>query len=247
GQVAAVDTVAIAGSIITGKSGKQVVFRGVDPSLMTVGVLGALSDPVLELYNSGGDLLASNTDWQQSQAQALRDANLAPPNDSDAAILAALAPGAYTAILRGNGNASGIGLVEVYDLQPSASSKLANLSTRGLVGTGQNVMIGGTIVAGPDAARVLLRAIGPSLIGVGIPNALSDPKLELFDGNGTKISSNNNWKDSQQVTITNSGLAPTSNLESAIVIDLTPGNYTAIVDDMNGATGVALVEAYHLQ
>ena len=108
-------------------------------------------------------------------------------------------------------------------------------------------MIGGTIVAGPDAARVLLRALGPSLAGVGIPNALSDPKLELFDGNGTKISSNNNWKDSQQVAITNSGLAPTSDLESAIVIDLTPGNYTAIVDDMNGATGVALVEAYHLQ
>src|SRR5205085_1418025 len=135
-------------------------------------------------------------------------ANLSTRVQVDAAILATLAPGAYTAILRGNGNASGIGLVEVYDLQPSASSKLANLSTRGLVGTGQNVMIGGTIVAGPDSARVVFRALGPSLAGVGIPNALSDPKLELFDGNGTKISSNNNWKDSQQVAITNSGLAP---------------------------------------
>ena len=246
-QVGAANNVAIAGFIITGNSSKQVVIRGLGPSLMSVGVQGALSDPILELYNSGGNLLASNNDWQQSQAQALRDANLAPPNDFDAAILATLGPGAYTAILRGNGNASGIGLVEVYDLQPSASSKLANLSTRGLVGTGQNVMIGGTIVAGPDSARVVFRALGPSLAGVGIPNALSDPQLELFDGNGTKISSNNNWKDSQQVAITNSGLAPTSNLESAIVIDLTPGNYTAIVDDMNGATGVALVEAYHLQ
>ena len=246
-QVGAANNVAIAGFIITGNSSKQVVIRGLGPSLMSVGVQGALNDPILELYDSGGNLLASNNDWQQSQAQALRDANLAPPNNFDAAILATLAPGAYTAILRGNGNANGIGLVEVYDLQPSASSKLANLSTRGLVGTGQNVMIGGTIVAGPDSARVVFRALGPSLAGVGIPNALSDPKLELFDGNGTKISSNNNWKDSQQIAITNSGLAPTSNLESAIVIDLTPGNYTAVVDDMNGATGVALVEAYHLQ
>jgi hypothetical protein len=246
-QVGAADNVAIAGFIVTGNSSKQVVVRGLGPSLASAGVQGPLSDPLLELYDSSGNLFASNNDWQQSQAQALRDVNLAPPNDLESALLLTLAPGAYTAIVRGNGNVSGIGLVEVYDLQPSATSKLANLSTRGLVGSGQNVMIGGTIVTGPDNARVVFRAIGPSLAGVGIANALPDPQLDLFDGSGTKIFSNNNWKDSQQAAIANSGLSPNNDLESAILLDLPPGNYTAIVSGVNGATGVALVEAYHLQ
>ena len=246
-QVGAADNVAIAGFIVTGNSSKQVVMRGLGPSLASAGVQGALSDPLLELYDSSGNLFAGNNDWQQNQAQALRDANLAPPNDLESALLVTLAPGAYTAIVRGNANASGIGLVEVYDLQPSAASKLANLSTRGLVGSGQNVMIGGTIVTGPDNARVVFRAIGPSLAGVGIPNVLTDPQLDLFDGNGARILSNNNWKDSQQGAIANTGLSPSNDLESAIVLDLAPGNYTAVVSGVNGATGVALVEAYHLQ
>src|SRR5258708_39764249 len=121
-------------------------------------------------------------------------------------ILVTLAPGAYTAIVRGNRNATGIGLVEVYDLQTSASSKLGNLSTRGIVGSAQNVMIGGTIVTGPDTARVVFRALGPSLAAAGIQNPISDPQLDLFDGNGGKILSNNNWKDSQQAAIASAGL-----------------------------------------
>ena len=246
-QVGAANNVAIAGFIVIGNSSKQVVVRGLGPSLVSAGVQGALSDPVLELYDAGGNLLSSNNDWQQTQAQVLRDANLAPPNDLESAILATLTPGAYTAIVRGNGNATGIGLVEVYDLQPSATSKLANLSTRGLVGVGENVMIGGTIVIGPDNARIVFRALGPSLSGVGIQNALADPQLDMFDGNGAKIFSNNNWKDSQQTAIASAGLAPANDLESAIVIDLAPGNYTAIVSGVTGAAGVALVEAYHLQ
>ena len=246
-QVGAANDVAIAGFIVTGNTSKQVVVRGLGPSLTNADVQGALSDPLLELYDSTGNLLASNNDWQQGQVQALRDANLAPPNDLEAAILATLAPGAYTAIVRGNAGATGIGLVEVYDLQPSATSKLANLSTRGFVGAGQNVMIGGAIIAGPDNARVVFRALGPSLAGVGIQNAIADPQLDLFDGNGGKILSNNNWKDSQQVAIAGAGLAPRNDLESAIVLDLAPGNYTAVVSGVNGTTGVALVEAYHLQ
>ncbi len=246
-QVGTASNVGIAGFIVTGNSAKQVVVRGLGPSLATVGIQGALSDPVLELYDATGNLLASNNDWQQTQAQTLRDANLAPTNDLESAILATLAPGAYTAIVRGNGNGTGIGLVEVYDLQTTATSKLANLSTRGLVGSAQNVMIGGTIVTGPDAARVVFRALGPSLAAAGIANAISDPQIDLFDANGSKISSNNNWKDSQQAAIAGSGLAPANDLESAIVADLAAGNYTVIVSGVNGASGVGLVEAYHLQ
>jgi hypothetical protein len=246
-QVGTGNNVAIAGFIVTGNSSKQVVVRGLGPSLVNAGVSGTLNDPALDLYDSSGQLLASNNDWQQTQAQALRDANLAPTNDLESAILATLAPGAYTAIVRGNGSATGIGLVEVYDLQPSASSKLANLSTRGLVGAAQNVMIGGTIVTGPDSARVVCRALGPSLAAAGIANPLGDPQLELFDGNGVKIASNNNWKDSQQAAIAGTGLAPSNDSESAIITDLAPGNYTAVVSGVNGATGVGLVEAYHLQ
>jgi hypothetical protein len=246
-QVGGANNVAIAGFIVTGNSAKQIVVRGLGPSLAAAGVQEPLSDPVIELYDASGSLLSSNNDWQDTQGQALRDANLAPSNDHESAILTTLAPGAYTVVLHGNAGATGIGLVELYDLQISASSKLANLSTRGLVGADQSVMIGGTIVTGQDDARVAFRALGPSLTAAGIVNAMTDPQLDLFDGNGTKIASNNNWKDSQQAAIANAGLAPTSDLESAIVVDLPPGSYTAVVSGVNGANGVALVEAYHLQ
>jgi len=246
-QVGNGNNVAIVGFIITGNAAKQVVVRALGPSLTNAGVRSVLSDPLLELYDAGGNLLSNNNDWQETQAQALRDANLAPANDLEAAILTTLAPGAHTAVVRGNGNATGIGLVEVYDLQTSAASKLGNISTRGLVGTAENVMIGGTIVTGPDPARVVFRALGPSLAAAGIQNALSDPLLDLFNANGGRILSNNNWKDLQQAAIAGAGLAPPNDLESAIVADLAPGNYTAVVSGVNGASGVALVEAYHLQ
>jgi hypothetical protein len=246
-QVGVANNVAIAGFIVTGNSAKQIVVRGLGPSLAGAGVQGALSDPLLELYDASGNFLSSNNDWQDTQAQALRDANLAPSNDLESAILTTLAPGAYTVILRGNAGATGIGLVELYDLQISASSKLANLSTRGLVGADPGVMIGGTIVTGQDNARVAFRALGPSLSAAGIANALGDPELDLFDVNGTRIASNNNWKDSQQAVIASAGLAPANDLESAIIIDLAPGSYTAVVSGVNGSNGVALVEAYHLQ
>ena len=246
-QVGAANNVAIAGFIVTGNSSKQIVVRGLGPSLAAASVQGALSDPVIELYDASGHLLSSNNDWQATQAQALRDANLAPSNDLESAILTTLSPGAYTVVLHGNASATGIGLVELYDLQISASSKLGNLSTRGLVGVGQSVMIGGTIVTGQDNARVAFRALGPSLSAAGIANAISDPQLDLFDGNGTRIGANNNWKDSQQAAIASAGLGPANDLESAIIIDLAPGNYTAVLSGVNGATGVALVEAYHLQ
>ncbi|HEX8490218.1 MAG TPA: hypothetical protein VF626_04310, partial [Chthoniobacterales bacterium] len=241
------NNVAIAGFIIVGNAPKQVAIRGLGPSLGNAGVQGALSDPVLELYDAAGSLVASNNGWQETQEQALRDAHLALSYDVESAILATLAPGSYTAVLRGNGSATGIGLVEVYDLQPGAASKLGNLSTRGSVGAGQAVMIGGTIVTGSDAARVVFRALGPSLLAAGIQNPVSDPRLDLFNANGVQISANNDWKDSQQAALSGAGLTPANDLEAAILIDLVPGNYTAVVGGVNGATGIALVEAYHLQ
>ena len=246
-HVGAANNVAIGGFIILGDGAKRVVVRGLGPSLSAAGVQGALSDTVQELYDSSGNLLQSNDDWEETQAQEIRDAQLAPSNNLESAISRTLAPGSYTVVLRGKNNATGVGLVEVYDLQTSAASKLGNISTRGLVGTGDNVMIGGTIVTGPDSARVLFRAIGPSLGNAGIQNPLGDPQLDLFNANGSKIAANNNWKDSQQSAIAATSLAPANDLESGIIADLIPGSYTAIVSGGSGATGVALVEAYHLQ
>ena len=246
-QVGTSNNVAIAGFIIVGNAGKQVVVRGLGPSLTGAGVQGALADPILELYSADGTLLLRNDDWQETQAQALRDAGFAPTSNSESALLTTLAPGAYTAVLQSKDGSPGIGLLEVYDLQQSPSSKLANISTRGLVGAGQNVMIGGTIVTGPDSGRVVFRALGPSLAANGIANPMSDPQLEIFNANGNKIGGNNNWRESQQGLIAATGLAPSHDLESAILIDLTPGAYTAVVSVAGGAAGVALVEAYHLQ
>lgn len=246
-QVGTSNNVAIAGFIIIGNAAKQVVLRGLGPSLIGAGVQSPLADPILELHSADGTLLMRNDDWQETQAQALRDAGFAPTNNFESALLTTLAPGAYTAVLQSKDSSPGIGLLEVYDLQQSPSSKLANISTRGLVGTGQGVMIGGTIVTGPDFGRVVFRALGPSLVANGITNPLGDPQLELFNANGNKISGNNNWRDTQQGLIAATGLAPTNDLESAILIDLNPGAYTAVVSGVSGPPGVALVEAYHLQ
>ena len=166
-----------------------------------------------------------------------------------------LAPGSYTAILRGNNNTTGIGVVETYDLDQAANSKLANISTRGFVDTGDNVMIGGLIVGGGTGGgtvRVILRAIGPSLASAGITGTLPDPTLELHDGSGTIIAANDNWKirndgSSQQAEIEATTIPPANDSESALVQTLAPGNYTAIVRGKNNTTGVAVVETYHLE
>jgi len=241
------ESVSIGGFIIAGNVAKNVIIRGMGPSLASVGVQGALADPTLELRDSSGNLLQANDNWKDTQEQAIRATMLAPSDDLESAILAALQPGAYTAILRGKNNTTGIGLVEVYDLQPAPSSKLANISTRGSVGLGEHVMIGGLILLGADPARILFRAIGPSLAGAGIQSALADPQLELFDAQGTRIATNNNWKESQQTVIQATGLAPSVDAEAAILADLNPGNYTGVVSGVNGGTGIALIEAYYLQ
>ena len=241
------ESVSIGGFIIAGSSAKQVIIRAMGPSLAAAGIQGALADPTLELCDSTGNLLLANDNWKTTQEQAIRDTTLAPPNDLESAILASLQPGAYTAIVSGANNGTGVGLVEVYDLEQPPVSKLVNISTRGLVGTGEKVMIGGVILLGPDPARILFRALGPSLSSAGIQQPLADPQLDLFDAQGTKIASNNNWKDTQQAAIEDTGAAPVIDSESAIVATLNPGNYTAVVSGVNGGIGVGLIEAYHLQ
>lgn len=250
-QVLTGDKVLIGGFIINGTDPKKVIIRGIGPSLTGVGV--SLQDPMLELHQ-GSATLAMNDDWKENQA-LVEATGLKPTNDFEAAIVTTLTPGAYTAILQGKNNSPGVGVVEVYDLDQAANSKLANISTRGFVDTGNNVMIGGLIVSGGFAggsARVIVRAIGPSLTGSGIQGSLQDPNLELHDASGTTLASNDNWKtrpdgSSQQGEVEATGLPPTSDVESALVQTLGPGNYTAIVRGTGNTTGIAVVEAYTLQ
>lgn len=258
-RVQTADKVAIGGFIVTGNERTKVIIRGLGPSLGNAGVPGVLADPTLELH-SDSTILATNDNWKTradgSSQQTEVEATLIPPqNDLESAIVATLAPGAYTAILAGKNLTSGNGLLEVYDLAQAANSRLANISTRGLVETGDNVMIGGLIVGGGSGggtSKVVMRAMGPSLSAAGIEGALQDSMLELHDGNGTTLATNDNWKvsdtgSSQQAEVEATTIPPKDDRESALVRTLAPGNYTAIVRGKSNATGVALVEVYNPQ
>lgn len=257
-RVATGERVLIAGFIITGTEPKKVIIRGVGPSLNGVGTV--LPDPVLELHQ-GNTTLAANDNWKMrpdgSSQQAEVEATTIPPtNELEAAIVMTLNPGSYTAILSGKGGATGIGVVEVYDLAQSASSQLANISTRGFVDVNNDVMIGGLIVGGPNTdgkATVLVRAVGPSLTGTGIQDALLDPLLELHNSNGATLTTNDNWKindqtqQSQESAIRATTIVPPDDREAAIVATLSPGSYTAVVRGKNSSAGVGLVEVYNLK
>jgi hypothetical protein len=242
-QVLTGNNVLIGGFIVTGTQPKKVLIRAIGPSLS---IAGHLDNPTLELY-SGQTLLETNDNWVDSpEKQAIIDTTIPPTNNLESAIVRTLPANnsAYTAIVRGVSNGTGVGLVEVYDLDRAANSKLANISTRGLVGTGENVMIGGFIVLNGNQ-KVIVRAIGPSL---GIVGALANPTLELHDHNGTLLQSNNDWRTGgQQAEIIATTVPPNDDRESAIVRTLAPGNYTAIVRGINNTTGVALVEVFALQ
>jgi hypothetical protein len=240
------DNLGIGGFIITGSIPKHVLIRGIGPSLTGFGVLNVLADPVLELHGPGAFATITNDNWRQTQEAEIQATGIPPTNDFESAIVATLAPGAYTAIVRGNGNTSGVALVEVYDLNQSADSKLANLSTRAFVGTDNNIVIAGFLLGSSGDDRVVVRGIGPSLTAAGVPNALPDPTLELRDGNGALLSANNDWQDNpaQAAELTAAGLAPTNNLESAMVATLPPGLYTALLSGANNGTGIGVVEVY---
>lgn len=236
------DSVLIAGFIITGTQPKKVLVRGLGPSML---VTGKLADPILDLHDSTQSI-ASNDNWRtNSNAQEIEAVGLAPEQDLEAALLITLSPGAYTAIVgRADGSSPGIGLVEVYDLDRTSGSKLANISSRGWVQTGDKVMIAGVIVRGADAQKVLVRALGPS---VPVDPRLLDPLLQLHDGNGALLASNDNWRSDQEAEITATGMAPPNEAESAIVRTLPPALYTAIVRGVHETNGIALVEVYALR
>jgi hypothetical protein len=226
-----------------------VLLRAIGPSLAQSGVPNPLADPVLELHGPGGFATITNDNWRDDPVQeALIIADGIPPtNDLESAIDATLNPGAYTAIVRGKNNTSGVALVEVYDLSPAVLAKLANISTRAFVSTGNDIVIAGFILGGNSGNdRIIVRGLGPSLTAVGVPNALANPTLELRDSNGTLLVSDNDWQDNpaQAAELTAAGLAPTNNLESGIAATLPPGSYTALLSGTSNGTGIGLVEVY---
>ncbi len=242
------DNVLIGGFIVTGSAPKRVALRAIGPSLKSDGqpLAGRLPDPLLELHGATG-LLKSNNNWQNGpDKQELIDRKLDPGDPKEAALIASLQPGNYTGIVRDANGASGIGLVELFDLDQSAPANPANVSTRGFVQTKDDVMIGGFIIGGSVQRTVLVRAIGPALADAGVSNALQNPVLQLFDHNGTMIASNDDWKSDQAAAIRATGLQPKNPRESAILKTLGPAGYTAIVRGANDTTGVALVEAYQI-
>ena len=243
-QVLTDDKLLIGGFIVTGKAPKKVILRAIGPSLVAFGLADALTDPVLELHMPDMTVL-TNDNWKETQQTEIEAAGFAPGDDKESAILATLAPGAYTAIVSGKDGGTGIGLVEVYDLDEAADSTLANISTRGFVDTGDKVMIGGVIIGG-GTSQVLVRAIGPELTAFGVNGALEDTTLELHDKDGALITSNDDWKETQQSDIEATGLAPKDDRESAILMTLAPDSYTAIVRGKADSTGVALVEVYNI-
>jgi hypothetical protein len=243
------NNVMIAGFTVWGSQSKTVIVRVLGPTLGSYGVTNVLNDPMLELHNSSGATIATNDDWQTgSQASQISGSGYAPTNSNEPALIATLAAGAYTAIVRGYNNSTGVALVEVYELD-TLSTRLSNISARGQVGTNQNVLIGGLIINGSTSKKLVVRAVGPSLASApfSLSGTLSNPTLELHDSSGNLLASNDDWgSGTQAAAISASGYRPSNARESAIIATLPSGNYTAVVRGVNNSTGIALVDAYDL-
>lgn len=236
--------VGIAGFVIQGGGNTRVVIRALGPSLEVFGIAQPLADPALVLKNSSGLTLGENDDWSAAQAAEIQAAGLAPAREAEAALVVTLPAGAYTVLVSGR-TGGGVGLVEVYDLEPQNTARLVNISTRGRVESGNEVMIGGFVIGGNIPRKVIVRALGPSLEAFGVQGALRDPTIRLFAG-PTLSAENDNWRSGQASEILLSGFPPTGDQESAIVAVLPPGSYTAIVSGFADATGVGLVEIYEI-
>ncbi|HEX3818214.1 MAG TPA: sialidase family protein [Chthoniobacterales bacterium] len=248
GEVESGQNILIGGFIITGTAPKSLIVRALGPSLGAYGVTNTLADPTLELHNAAGDVIATNNDWRDMQETEIEKSGFAPADNREAAIIATLDPGSYTAVVRGQNGGTGDAIVEVYDLAPTAASEFGNISTRGLVGTDQDVLIGGFIIGKNAAgvANVIVRAIGPSLSTSKITDPLPDPTLELHDANGSLIAFDDDWQDTQGAIISSAQLAPPNARESAIFATLASGDYTAVVRGKNRATGVGVVEVFNI-
>jgi hypothetical protein len=246
------ENVGIGGFIIMGTAPKHLLLRAIGPSLAQFGIPNVLDDPVIELHGQGAFVTITNNNWQDdpAQAAAILASGIPPGNDLESAIDATLAPGGYTAIVRGNNATSGVALVEVYDLDQSAPSRLGNISTRAFVNTATDIVIAGFILGHyAGDGRVVVRGIGPSIVCKGgCLSLLQDPTLELRDSNAALLVSNNDWQDDpgQAAELIKVGLAPSNDLEAAIATTLPPGLYTALLRGMNNGTGLGLVEVYDL-
>jgi hypothetical protein len=251
------ENVLIEGFIVQGPAGsiKKIIVRAIGPSLLQFGIADALLNPTLEIHDSTTATVASNNDWRNTivgglitsdQAPEINSSGVAPANDSESAIIANLAPGNYTAQVRGAGNTTGTAVVDAFDLGPASPARVANIATRGLIQPGDNLMIAGFIVqAGP--VRVVIRATGPSLTQFGINNALPDTTLQLRDGNGAIVRENDDWMSDQKAELEPTGLQPSNSLEAALIQTIPPGNYTAQVRGKPESTGIGVVEIYFLQ
>ena len=244
-QAGTAENVLIGGFIIDGLIAKKVALRAIGPSLAQYGVTGALTDPVLDLMDSKGAVIVSNDNWNVP-GEEVSALGLAPTDSREAALVTTLVPGSYTAIVSGKASAAGVALFDLYDLD-AATGRVANISTRSRVGSGDDVMIGGFILGGDaTGTKVIVRAIGPSLVQLGVADALLDPTLEIYDSNGSLVTSNDNWRSDQEAAIIETAIAPTDDREAAIVETLTPGAYSGVIRGANGGTGVALIEVFAL-
>ncbi|HKP92297.1 MAG TPA: matrixin family metalloprotease [Chthoniobacterales bacterium] len=252
GFVGTGDNVLIGGFIIQGPGPATVLVRGIGFSLSAVGITDALSDPVITVFNSNHQVVATNDDWfTSSDNTTIASYRLDPANSIESALIATLNPGNYTVVVEGFSDANtpaatGVGLFELYDLH-TTGGRAGNVSTRGQVGTGGRVLIGGFIIGGNQGKQVVVRALGPTLTNAGVPNALPDPTIELHNGNGATLQFNDNWQQgSDAAAISSAGFAPADGREAALLATLNPGNYTAVVQSADGVIGLGLVEVYDL-
>jgi hypothetical protein len=239
--------VMIGGFVIGGSATKRVAIVATGPSLVPFGIANPLANPTLTLVRSSDQaVIGTNDNWQSAANSAqLSSAGFAPSDTLEAAILADLAPGAYTAIVEGVGGGSGVSVIGVYEAG-AAYIPLINISTRGRVQTGNDVMIGGFVIQGSGAQTVAIVATGPSLAPFGIANPLANPRLTLVrSSDQAVIDTNDDWQShANAAQLTASGFAPPNALEAAIHTTLQPGAYTAVVEGVGGGTGVAVIGVY---
>ncbi len=238
------ENVLIGGFIVDGVIAKKVAVRAIGPSLANFGVVGAMSDPVLQIVDSSGVPVVTNDSWNVP-GEEVSAYGLAPTDPREAAVVATLEPGSYSAVVSGKGATTGVALFDLYDLD-AESGRVANISTRSRVESGDNVMIGGFILGGTTGSKVIVRAVGPSLLANGVADALLDPTLELYDSYGSLIASNDDWRTSQEAAIVDTTVPPTDDREAAIVATLAPGAYSGVIRGARGLTGVALFEIFAL-